>query len=80
MTALVDELLEAARPRAYGRVRRIVGLEVEIEGITAPIGATVEIPTNSGVIDAEVVAIHDGRLACMPYGELTGVEVAVAGR
>lgn len=75
MSMLATEVLEAAKPRLYGRVRRIVGLEVEIEGLAAPIGATIEIPTTHGTIDAEVVAIRDGSLTCMPYGELNGVEV-----
>lgn len=80
----VDAVLDAARPRAYGRVARVVGLNLEIEGVVAPIGSAVEVPTAHGSIVAEVVALRDGGLVCMPLGELTGVEagslVATTGR
>jgi flagellum-specific ATP synthase len=72
--ATLDRVLAAARPRAYGSVVRVVGLELEVAGLAAPIGSTLEVPTASGSILAEVVAVRDGTLVCLPYGELTGVE------
>ena len=76
MTALAvsERVLAAARPRVYGRVARVVGLELEIEGLVAPIGSAIEVPTARGSIVAEVVALRDGTLVCLPYGELAGVE------
>ncbi len=74
MTATIDAVLGAGRPRVSGRVTRVVGLNLEIEGMTAPIGAAVEVPTRNGPIVAEVVALRDGGLVCMPLGDLAGVE------
>ncbi len=71
---VVDEVLEAARPRCYGRVTRVVGFEVEVGGLAAPVGATIDVPTSAGAVTAEVIAIRDDKLVCLPYGELRGVE------
>ena len=76
MSALtLDRMRDAARPVTYGRISRIVGMEIEIQGLSAPIGAAIEIPTNDGIIEAEVVALRADSLICLPYGELRGVEV-----
>ncbi len=74
MTATLDAVLQAARPQVSGRVTRVVGLNLEVEGMTAPIGAAVEVPTATGTIVAEVVALRDGGLVCMPLGDLHGIE------
>ena len=73
--ALLADVLDAARPQSSGRVtQRVVGFEIEIGGLAAPVGATIAVPTTSGPITAEVVAIRDDRLVCLPYGEVRGVE------
>ncbi len=72
--AILADVLDAARPHSYGRVTRVVGFEVEVGGLAAPVGATVVVPTPNGEITAEVVAIRDDRLVCLPFGELRGVE------
>jgi flagellum-specific ATP synthase len=70
---LLDRVLEAARPSVAGRVSRIVGLNLEIDGLQLPIGAAVQVDAAHGPVVAEVVAVqHDG-LVCMPLGELRGV-------
>ncbi len=73
--ATLEELRSAAKPAVYGRVGRIVGLEIEVHGINAPIGASIQIPSTQGMVDAEVVAVRNDTLVCLPYGELRGVEV-----
>jgi flagellum-specific ATP synthase len=77
LDVLRTAVLDAARPRVSGRVTRVVGLNLEIEGVTAPIGSTVEVPTARGPLVAEVVALRDGGMVCMPFGELAGVEAGV---
>ncbi len=71
------ELLAAARqatlPRRTGRVSRLVGLRLEVEGIDAAVGDAVRVWRDGSVLDAEVVAVHGDGLACMPLGELKGV-------
>jgi flagellum-specific ATP synthase len=74
LDATRDAVLRAARPKVSGRVTRVVGLNLEVEGMTAPIGAAVDIPTANGSIVAEVVALRDGGLVCMPLGDLHGIE------
>src|SRR4051794_41471250 len=56
-----------------GRVTRVVGLNLEVDGVEAAIGDAVAIATGREPLMAEVVAIRDGGLVCMPFGELHGV-------
>ncbi len=65
----------AAPPRVSGRVSRVVGLNLEIDGLTAAIGQGLEVHTGLGTLPVEVVALGDRGLITMPYGELTGVAV-----
>ena len=63
----------AAGPRRTGRVRRVVGLSLEVEGVDAAIGDAVRIDTPEGALTAEVVALSDGGLVCLPFRDLTGL-------
>ena len=74
MSLLLEEALRAARPRVSGRVARVVGLNLDVEGLQAPIGSAVSVATDRGPLVAEVVALRDGGLVCMPLGELRGVQ------
>jgi flagellum-specific ATP synthase len=66
--------LAAAAPVRIGRVDRVVGLNVEILGLEAAIGEGVSIARDGmSDVEAEVIAIKDGGLVCMPYGDLTGI-------
>ncbi len=73
MTALLDSVLDAARPHVAGRVARVLGLNLEIVGLHLPIGSSVSVETDVGPVIAEVVAIRDDELVCMPLGDLRGV-------
>lgn len=68
-----DELFRAAEPRRTGRVTRVVGLKVEVDGVAAAVGDSVRIHHGGRTLDAEVVAVEGSTLACMPLGDLTGV-------
>ena len=74
----VSAAAEAARPRCIGKVRRVVGLNLVVSGLEAAIGDAVEIETPAGPLAAEVVALRDEGLVCMPYGELRGVRSGAA--
>jgi flagellum-specific ATP synthase len=63
----------AVAPRRTGRVTRLVGLRIEVEGVAAAVGEAVRIWRGGGVLDAEVVAVQGSALACMPLGDLAGV-------
>ena len=68
-----ERALQAVEPQRSGSVARVVGLQLDVEGLTAAIGDGVTIETDHGPLVAEVVALRDGGLICMPFGELRGV-------
>jgi flagellum-specific ATP synthase len=72
-TGLLERSLAAARPEVAGRVTRVVGLDVEVRGLALPIGSTVAISGPDGAIYAEVVAVRDESLVCLPLGALAGI-------
>lgn len=85
MSAAVDTAMrriavaaDAGRPRLVGRVRRVVGLNLVVSGLEAAIGDAVEVDTPNGALAAEVVALRDDGLVCMPFGELRGVRSGAA--
>lgn len=64
----------AARPRRTGRVSRLVGLRLEVQGVEAAVSDAVVVQRQDGsILPAEVVALEGDRLACMPLGPLGGV-------
>jgi flagellum-specific ATP synthase len=78
MTLQVAQALQAARPRVTGRVRRVVGLNLEVEGLDAAIGDAVHIDVAGTRLPAEVVALREGGLVCMPFGTLQGVRAGAS--
>ena len=82
VSALLEHRARRGAPAAWqGRVARVVGLNLEIDGLQLPIGSVGARarPTSAPVI-AEVVAVHDDGLVCMPLGELRGVRAGDRGR
>ncbi|MCU4185031.1 FliI/YscN family ATPase [Acidiferrimicrobium sp. IK] len=71
--ALRSQLLAAVAPQRTGRVTHLVGMRIEVEGVDAAVGDAVRIWSGADPLDAEVVAIDGKRLACMPFGSLTGL-------
>ena len=67
-TTALDAARSACCPRRTGRVSRLVGLRLEVEGIEAAVGDAVRVWRDGGVLDAEVVAVQGSSLACMPMG------------
>jgi flagellum-specific ATP synthase len=77
MTALLDALAEpalaAARPRCYGQVTQMVGMSIEVAGITAAIGDGLVLLPGDERIEAEVVALREERVVCLALGETAGL-------
>jgi flagellum-specific ATP synthase len=70
--------LAAWRPfEVAGRVRSVVGLLVEVEGLRPSLGAFCAIETESalGPLEGEVVGLRDTTSLVMPFGELRGIKV-----
>ncbi|MEX2658092.1 MAG: FliI/YscN family ATPase [Acidimicrobiales bacterium] len=69
----------AAAPRRTGRVVRVVGLNLEVAGIEAAIGDALRIDRDGlEPLMGEVVALRDGAVVCMPFGDLRGVRAGAA--
>ena len=68
-------LKEARLFMLTGRVTRVIGLTVEVQGINARIGEVCEIaaPGEPEPVRAEVVGFRDGSTLLMPLGELRGI-------
>jgi flagellum-specific ATP synthase len=67
------DVLDAARPAAQGRLSGVVGLSLHADGVSAAIGDIVRVETPGLPVLAEVVAVREAGLACMPLGDITGV-------
>lgn len=65
-----------------GRVKSVVGLLVEVEGIRPPLGAFCEIATDldGPGLEGEVVGLRESTSLVMPFGELRGIRVGAAVR
>ena len=61
--------------RVHGRVRQIVGLAVEVEGLRGRLGELCQIERPGDTpVDAEIVGFMSDRTIVMPFGELRGVQ------
>lgn len=70
--AMLEQALRAARPVRHGRVRDILGLKVVVAGLEAAVGDIVRIEGRTRVL-AEVNAVDNGLLVCLPLGALDGL-------
>ncbi|KQY74560.1 flagellar protein export ATPase FliI [Microbacterium sp. Root1433D1] len=62
---------EAARPERIGEVSQVRGLSVQVRGLEGAVGDVVALDG----VDAEVVAIGEGGLRCMPLAPVAGLTV-----
>lgn len=73
-----DSLIESTKKinaiKVTGKVKKVVGLTIEVEGIKAFVGEVCKIYiSDEKILDAEVVGFRDNTVLLMPLGELTGV-------
>lgn len=71
-----QRLLNGMRPeKIEGRVRRIVGLVIETEGLSVPVGTVCRIHADNRTepLEAEVVGFREDTALLMPFNELQGV-------
>ena len=62
---------EAVRPERIGEVSQVRGLSVQVRGLEGAVGDVVALDG----VDAEVVAIGEGGLRCMPLAPVAGLTV-----
>ncbi|MEK7423661.1 MAG: FliI/YscN family ATPase [Actinomycetota bacterium] len=71
--------LETARglviPVRSGAISRVIGLRFDVDGLDLPIGATVRVVDGGVRLSGEVVAVGEGSVTCMPFGEVKGLRV-----
>lgn len=71
---LKSRVRETTTLKITGKVKKVVGLTIEVEGIQAFVGEVCRIHVSGGKsILAEVVGFKDNAVLLMPLGELTGV-------
>ncbi len=77
MTRVLDDLAEsaraAARPRRYGRVDQVIGMSIEVAGLPAAVGDGIVLLHDDGAVEAEVVALRNGRSVCVALSETAGL-------
>lgn len=71
---LINKVKDIPSVTCEGKVKKIIGLTVEVEGIKAFVGELCVVHNNLGAyIKCEVVGFRDGDVILMPLGELTGI-------
>ncbi|MGD9705402.1 MAG: FliI/YscN family ATPase [Acidimicrobiia bacterium] len=75
LTARLELVRPSLRPAVTGAVIRVLGLRFDVAGLDLPMGAAVRVLDVPGQLSGEVVAIGDGVITCMPFGELRGLRV-----
>jgi len=68
--------LRAAAPERVGEVHAVVGLSIDVAGVTGAVGDLVAIGAD-GRIPAEVVAVTPTVLRCMPLARVDGLRVGM---
>ncbi|MGL5633647.1 MAG: flagellar protein export ATPase FliI [Sarcina sp.] len=73
--SLMEKKLKETTPYKYeGRVTKLIGLTIEVEGIRAAMGELCTIYNHNGEkIKAEVVGFREKEILLMPIGELQGI-------
>lgn len=72
--ALINKVNSAGTIKLTGKVKKVVGLTIEVEGLKAFVGELCRILTGDGrEVLAEVVGFRENCILLMPLGELTGV-------
>jgi flagellum-specific ATP synthase len=71
----LDVARDCVRPLRSGAISRVVGLRFDVDGLDLPIGATVRLVDGPVDLSGEVVAVGDGSVTCMPFGEVRGLRV-----
>jgi len=72
--SLMSKVRDAELIKRSGRVRRVAGLSVESSGPVSRLGELCHIEATDGeLLDAEVIAIGDGKVTLMPYESVTGI-------
>ncbi len=69
--------LSVVSPRLQreGRLVRMVGMKLEVEGCDGAIGDRCRVFSERGAVEGEIVGFADGRLVIMPENDVTGLKL-----
>jgi flagellum-specific ATP synthase len=73
LDSYTERALRARVPGAEGYIREIVGMLVEVEGITAPIGGQLEVTRHERPLELEVLGFRGSRVLAAPLGSMAGL-------
>jgi flagellum-specific ATP synthase len=73
MNAYVSAIRDATLVRRLGHVVRLSGLLVESVGPECTVGQVCLLRSGGRSVKAEVVALREGRVVLMPYGDIAGI-------
>ncbi|MBO1751261.1 FliI/YscN family ATPase [Actinotalea sp. BY-33] len=76
--AVLRRALGAAAPERVGRVNAVVGLSIDVAGVTGAVGDLLLVgEPGAGQVSVEVVAATPTVLRCMPLGAVAGLHVGM---
>ncbi len=70
----VERARRSRGPSPVGQVHDVVGLLIEVAGLTAAVGDRLVIELPAGSLMVQVLGFKAGRLLCAPLGKASGVE------
>jgi flagellum-specific ATP synthase len=73
LDAYLSRARSAKSPAPEGYIREIVGLLVEVEGITASIGSQLEVTRHDPRVELEVLGFRENRILAAPLGSIAGL-------
>lgn len=73
--ASLSDAVHAPQPHRTGRLVRMVGMKLEVEGCDGAIGDRCRVVSDSVTVEGEIVGFAEGRLVVMPENEVTGLKL-----
>jgi FliI/YscN family ATPase len=67
------QVANAPLARLEGRVKKVVGQLVEVEGVHVAVGRELDVIGNAGTVPLEVIGFRDDRLLAAPLGPTAGI-------
>lgn len=81
LRALLERSATAPVHQPFGVVKNVVGMLVEVGGLRAAVGQTLEVAGDGGEgLELEVVGFKNGHLLATPLGSLSGIQAGALAR
>lgn len=72
---MAARIANAVKPEVSGRVSRVLGLNMEVDGLQVALGEAIDVYAGQRRLPCEVVALTETGAVAMPLGDMTGVAV-----